>query len=342
MSTLFRIIAAHAVAVGVAWSPASPIAWQDASNARFGRWFDPVAEFGPYPGSGDRARVLYLPPLDGNSMAPFAQWPGLADRGFNVRALALDLSSAAIGGDHAGLVRAVSDEAASLAAAAAPPLVLLGESMGGVTALAVALELAARGEARALAGVVTVNPATSFPMTDLPDVARRMSAMPDPLFRAASAWIFATRVTDAGQLGAIARTIFVDNPLNDPSRCPPALKAYFDGAIPAFAEGLAPPRPFYEARLASLGAAAAAVNEQLDGGGARADALLPPVLNIAGTADRLVGSRAEAARLEPLLRPRYSSHFVEGAGHSGTLDDRIDLGAVLDDWLDTSAATVAQ
>ena len=63
MSTLFRIIAAHAVAVGVAWSPASPIAWQDASNARFGRWFDPVAEFGPYPGSGDRARVLYLPPL---------------------------------------------------------------------------------------------------------------------------------------------------------------------------------------------------------------------------------------------------------------------------------------
>ena len=65
------------------------------------------------------------------------------------------------------------------------------------------------------------------------------------------------------------------------------------------------------------------------------------MLNVAGTADRLVGSRVEAARLEPLLRPRYSSHFVEGAGHSGTLDDRIDLGAVLDDWLSASVA-VAQ
>ena len=87
-----RLLAAHAISVGVAFSPASPISWQDASNARFGRWFDPLAEFGPYPGSGggDRARVLYLPPLDGNAMAPFAQWPGRADGGFAVRALALE------------------------------------------------------------------------------------------------------------------------------------------------------------------------------------------------------------------------------------------------------------
>ena len=85
-------------------------------------------------------------------------------------------------------------------------------------------------------------------------------------------------------------------------------------------------------RLASLGPAAEAVNAALEAGGAAALGGTP-LLIVAGTADRLALSESESARLRALLGDDACSvHLVEGAGHSGTLDDRIDLRRVVEEW----------
>ena len=63
------------------------------------------------------------------------------------------------------------------------------------------------------------------------------------------------------------------------------------------------------------------------------------MLIVAGTDDTFVGSQQEAPRLKALLEAhgRIDSsfsettriHWVEGAGHGGTLDDRCDLAVVM-------------
>ena len=54
---------------------------------------------------------------------------------------------------------------------------------------------------------------------------------------------------------------------------------------------------------------------------------------IAGTADKLLESDVEAARLRRVLGPaRCAVHLVDGAGHAGTLDQRCDLAAVIAKW----------
>jgi len=103
--------------------------------------------------------------------------------------------------------------------------------------------------------------------------------------------------------------------------------------------------------------------EVADGDRAAADdadreAASVPMLVVAGTADARVPAAAEAAALARAgagggaaeegsgaapsddddnddgarRRRRVSVHLVEGAGHAGALDERVDLRAVLDDW----------
>ena len=59
-----------------------------------------------------------------------------------------------------------------------------------------------------------------------------------------------------------------------------------------------------------------------------------PLLIVAGTADLRVPAEEEARRIArdapPQCLPRL--HFVEGAGHAGATDDRLDLRAVMDAW----------
>ena len=53
---------------------------------------------------------------------------------------------------------------------------------------------------------------------------------------------------------------------------------------------------------------------------------------VAGTADALLLSEDEARRLCAVV-PTCDVHLVQGAGHAGTLDQRIDLPAVLQRWM---------
>ena len=84
------------------------------------------------------------------------------------------------------------------------------------------------------------------------------------------------------------------------------------------------PRPFFEARLAALGVGAAELEGTLP-------ALDVPLLVVAGDVDRLVGSAEEAPRIASVVE-NTKVHVVRGAGHSGTLDQRCDLRAVMADW----------
>ena len=71
----------------------------------------------------------------------------------------------------------------------------------------------------------------------------------------------------------------------------------------------------------------------MDAGRDLAD-LTVPMLVVAGTDDLRVPAEAEARRLvaEAPAACRCALHIVEGAGHAGATDERVDLRAVIRDW----------
>jgi pimeloyl-ACP methyl ester carboxylesterase len=335
------------VSVSAAWQPSSPIAWPGAS--RFGALFDPLTEF-PYDPpnllpAGVRPLLISLPGLDGHPLTAFAQFPALGSE-YDVRAWWPDRSKAEVGGKHDALVEAMCDFVEEQSSFRKGGIYVMGESFGGVQALALAQRLRQRARSAdesprssPLRGVVLVNPATSFPRTDLPERAEQMQTMPAWRFYLESINLFATRGGDPQQLQTILSTL-LDNPLDDPDRTPPALAEYFKRAIPAFAEGFGAPRDFFLARLSSLGPAAEAVNAALEAEGAASFGGVP-LLVVAGTADKLALSVTEAPRLQKLVGPQAcTTYMVEGAGHAGTLDDRIDLLAVMREWRELSKIEV--
>ena len=239
-----------------AWQPRAPIDWNGAT--RHGPLFDPMREFSSTTNpssSTDRPLLLSLPGLDGHPLTAFVQFPALS-RDYDVLQWQPDRSNANAGGDHAGLVSEICAYVAR--ESERRDIFLMGESFGGVQALDVALRANEH-----LAGVIAVNPATSFPRTDLPEIAEEMLAAPAWRFALLSAWLFGTRVGDAQQTRTILKTL-VDNPINDPERTPPELAEYLNAAIPAFVQGFATPRDYFLRRLASLGPAAEAVNAALE------------------------------------------------------------------------------
>ena len=59
-----------------------------------------------------------------------------------------------------------------------------------------------------------------------------------------------------------------------------------------------------------------------------------PILLVAGTADMRVPAQREAERIAREA-PRGAPcrvHLVEGAGHAGVTDDRLDLRRLLNEW----------
>ena len=301
------------IATTAAFTPSKPsqYAWP---STTYGVWFDPLIEFGyDVPERDEKPLLLYLPPLEGNCLAAFAQFPKLGED-YDVLALSPRAGDVNTASDWQGSVDAIA--AFVERESRARDVYVCGESYGGCQALAV-------GIAAKPKGVVAVNPATSFGRSDLPELAERMKTMTDWQFALTSLSLLATRVGDPTQTRTILSTLW-DNPMKDPKRCPPALAAYFERVLPPFVEGFNAPRPFFEARLAALGVGAAELENTL----ASLDA---PLLVVAGDVDRLVGSAEEAPRIASVVRDA-KVHVVRGAGHSGTLDQRCDLREVMADW----------
>ena len=73
---------------------------------------------------------------------------------------------------------------------------------------------------------------------------------------------------------------------------------------------------------------------------ARRRQLAQPVLVVAGTADELLDSEREAVHLVQVI-PMCDAYLVAGAGHAGTLDQRINLVGVIDAWMSERGIALA-
>lgn len=285
-------------------------------------WFDPASR---YSIPSERCtvppanRLCYIPGLDGTHASPFVQWPSLAEDGWTLRVQ--DVRASPVEESFDAAVEAVIAYLRS----STIPTVLMGESYGGVIAAAAALR-----EPTLLEGLVLVNPATAYSHRPrLRADATILKSVPTALFPAACALILGRKSFDVDFLLGALRDVLFDRKLVKLRESDPSLAACYDAALRELTAQLVelPPKAFMVQRL-----------HHLEAGCALLDAALPtmavPVLVIAGTADALLDSEVEAARLQSVLGDeRCSVQLVPGAGHAGTLDQRVDLAAVIAEWL---------
>ena len=195
---------------------------------------------------------------------------------------------------------------------------------------------AALREPALVAGLILVNPATAFGQRPgLQADAAKLRSVPAPLFAAASFALLGRKTFDLGFVANAVKDILVERKLETLRASDPALARYFDGALGELMQQVSalPPREFMLDRLEFLRVGCEKVEGALP-------SLEPPLLVIAGTADVLLDSEAEAGRLQRLLgSERCTVSLVPGAGHAGTLDQRCELPRVLEQW--TAASGVA-
>lgn len=287
-------------------------------------WYDPVSRFGLPVDTAPQAAtasplICFIPGLDGTTASPFVQWPPLVNAGYRIRVY--DARAEPVAATIDAEVGCILD---FLREADAPQTLLMGESYGGVVAASAALR-----EPSLVSSLVLVNPASAFSeMPSLQADARTLSKVPQALFPAASFALLGRKTFDAGFVATAVRDVLVERKLEKLRESEPALAAYYDAALAHLVDEISsqPPKCWFDARFANLRAGCGLLEEGWE-------ALQPPLLVVAGTADALLRSDVEAARLAARLGPqRCSVHLVEGAGHAGTLDARCDLRAVIGRW----------
>lgn len=284
-------------------------------------WFDPIQRYN-YPQARaptPSKRLCYVPGLDGTSGSPFVQWPAVAEAGFGIRVQ--DVRSSL---STAGSFDATVDEVVSELSVSASPTLLMGESYGAVVAAAAALKAP-----DSVSGLILVNPATAFSkMPALQRDAALLRSVPEAIFPAASFALLGRKTFDIGFILNAVRDIVIEKKLDALRESDPELAGYFDAALAELTQQVSqlPPRDFMCARLEHLADGCAQLDSCLA-------SLAPPVLVIAGTADKLLESDVEAARLQRVLgADQCWTHLVDGAGHAGTLDQRCELAAVIGRW----------
>ncbi|KOO25784.1 tRNA-splicing endonuclease positive effector [Chrysochromulina tobinii] len=202
--------------------------------------------------------------------------------------------------------------------------VVMGESMGGVVAAGVAMQ-----HPELVSGLILVNPATALSvMPDLQSDVRwmRHGRIPEALFPLALFLKVGYKTFDANLFSSAVRDILVDKRMEKLRAEDPELAAYYELALESLVASISETKPsaFLRGRLAQLEQGCSIVEKQLA-------SLQTPTLVIAGTADALLLSSKEAARLLRTI-PICDVHLVEGAGHAGTLNQRIDLPGVVGRW----------
>ena len=286
-------------------------------------WFDPMPRY-KFPASRCSAtkaspRVCYIPGLDGTHTSPFAQWPALAESGFAISVL--DPRATPVDESFEVTVDRVIDHLSCNEPSA--PTLLMGESYGGVVAAAVALRAPSL-----LAGLILVNSATAFGhRPQLQADALILAKVPEWLFSAACFVLLGRKTFDLGFVTSALRDVVIERRLQKLKESDPALAGFYTNALEDLTQQLAqlPPRNFMIARVAHLRDGCEFVEPKLA-------SMRPPVLVIAGTADALLDSEAEAKRLQSILgRERCKIHLVEGAARWDA-DQRIDLRRVLAEW----------
>ena len=288
-------------------------------------WFDPLSEFGlSQQDASDKPLLLVLPGLDGSSVTAWMQYPELGEA-YDLRCLVLpancrgsyeDWVNTAVEEVEKAALRA---EASRLLKKVERPVFVLGESMGA----GVALDVAARSR---VAGAVLVSPATGWDRTALGGARERLIKLPDPVLALIIA-LSSYQLLDRGQLDTTLRRIATGetSPLLEGDE----REAYAWRVVGELPQRLALPASACRHRMREW------VGPSIAAG--QADALAKqtaPLLIVAGTADLRVPAEEEARRIQKEAPPRCLPrlHLVEGAGHAGATDDRLDLRKVMDDW----------
>jgi pimeloyl-ACP methyl ester carboxylesterase len=261
--------------------------------------------------------LLYLPGFDGTLLSPFLQLPELSTT-FDVRGLSL------LPPDRSSFASLVSFTASYIERRSSPvhrscPVYLAGESFGGLLAAAVSNELDRRN--RPLAGLILINPATSYLNSALEKTATPLLKLPPALYAISLLRLFPL--------------------LSDPYQLPQFLDIISGASLPSVID--TPAREAYLGRCAfSLPSSLPFLSQEtLDhrltnwlaaGCAALPPAALrsiaPPTLLVVGELDRCLPSLAHSEELLGLI-PDARRVVVPGAGHASTLGSRADLAALI-------------
>ena len=293
-------------------------------------WFNPLERW-RLPGADTPAApkqvLAYLPGLDGGNGSPFVQFPGLGLQ-FDVRVQDVPVQDAKL--CEASFEAVVDDVAAYLREVQLDSRgsVVMGESYGGVIAAGVALR-----HADLVSGLILVNPATSvsvMPALQQDIETMRFGNVPDALYALVLLAKVGRKTFDGAFLATAVKDILIEKKMEKLRQTDPGLAGYYDAALEDFVGQLTAAKEarFWRGRLAQLVAGCEYVEPRLA-------QIAQPTLVVAGTADALLDSAPEAARLARIL-PRCETHLVEGAGHAGTLDQRVDLPSVVSAWASRS------
>lgn len=281
--------------------------------------------------------LLYLPGLDGSGLTAFVQYPMLSEE-FELRCLTVPT------GDRSNFFELVNLVRTELRALKGREVIVMGESFGGLLALGTTLETVSNRppqegieeeEEGVIKGVVLVNPATSFSRTIWGRVGPIITKLPAPLYTL-SLLPIGLLLIDGGQIQSLLKDAL--NKAREPKGQDPKARMaalglsefqleFYTNALPMLIEKLdVLPAPCLEWRLVQwLSRGSEMVEPQLH----RMKGI--PVLTICGTVDRLLPSYQEAKRLAREL-PICDLRYVEGAGHGGTLDQRVNLLEILKGW----------
>ena len=289
-------------------------------------WFDPLQTYGldekrsSAPGT-PRPVLIVLPGLDGSSITAWAQYPEVG-LDYDLRALAIPPADRSTFDELCEIISAEVKRSSGAAAAASVPVYLLGESMGA----GVALNVAAGPAGAALSGLVLVSPATGWDLTWLGGLRSVLVQLPGWLL-SLIVGLTSYQLLDVEQLTTTVQRVLSGG--TSPLLQGDERTAYAWRVIGDLPTRLSSPAETIRHRLSLW------VEPTLASGTTGALSQLElPVLLVAGTADARVPAQSEAERIarEAPAGAPCTVHLVEGAGHAGVTDDRLDLRSLLNEW----------
>ena len=297
---------------------------QEAQQQPF--WFDPLETYGldedrsSAPGI-PRPVLIVLPGLDGSSITAWAQYPEVG-LDYDLRALAIPPADRSTFDELCEIISAEVERSSGAAAAAPVPVYLLGESMGA----GVALNVAAGPAGAALSGLVLVSPATGWDLTWLGGLRSVLVQLPGWLLSLIVS-LTSYQLLDVEQLTTTVQRVLSGG--TSPLLQGDERTAYAWRVIGDLPTRLSSPAETIRHRLSLW------VERTLASGTTGALSQLElPVLLVAGTADARVPAQSEAERIarEAPAGAPCTVDLVEGAGHAGVTDDRLDLRSLLNEW----------
>ncbi|KAG2499012.1 hypothetical protein HYH03_003198 [Edaphochlamys debaryana] len=248
--------------------------------------------------------LVYLPGIDGTGLAAYRQFPRLSSK-FDLRNVFLPPSDRT---PFAGLVDSLARQIEAEASLAAPsrPVYLMGESFGGLLALALAQRLSCVDR------VVLVNPATSFDRSPWPALGPLLPQLPPDLYRLLPV---ALSPVLANPLSMARGSTDPSDPL--PTQAVDLLYGLLD-LIPELSSlrVVLPPETL-SWRLALLREGAQAVNPTLA-------KVRQRTLLLAGQLDLVIPSAQEAPRLAKAM-PRCQPRVIPGGSHALLQESEVDV-----------------